>query len=170
MFELAKKYENEIQIAFKPHPMLKPYLYNKWGKQSTDSYYNKWAQFKNGQLETGEFEDLFLTSDAMILDSISFIAEYTAVNKPALFTIGNSSRVNLNDFGNINFTVLYHTKNDMKKDIEEFVQNVVIKGRDYKRAGRQSFITNYLMPPNGKSSAENIYDNIIDEIKQGTER
>lgn len=170
MFEMAKKYEDEIQIAFKPHPMLRPYLYKKWGKESTDSYYQKWADLPNGQLETGEFEDLFLTSDAMILDSISFIAEYTAVNKPALFTVGATSRVNLNDFGAINFDVLYHTDNELKQDIDEFIRNVVIDGNDYKKEARNEFVSQYLMPPNGKSSAENIYDNIIDEIQNGEKK
>jgi len=170
MFDIAKKYENEIQIAFKPHPMLKPYLYKKWGVESTDSYYQKWAELPNGQLETGEFEDLFLTSDAMILDSISFIAEYTATNKPALFTIGSKSRVNLNDFGMINFGVLYHTDRDLKQDIDEFVKNVVIEGNDYKKEEREAFVAQYMLPPNGKTSAENIYDNIMDEIKTGEKR
>ncbi len=170
MFEIAKKYENEIQIAFKPHPMLKPYLYKKWGEETTDAYYGKWANLTNGQLETGEFIDLFLTSDAMIFDSISFIAEYTAVNKPALFTIGNTSRVQLNDFGNINFEVLYHTTKDMKKDIDAFIQNVVINGDDIKETERTSFIKQYLTPPNGKTSAENIYDNMLDEIMNGDKK
>ena len=168
MFKMAEKYKDDIQIAFKPHPMLKPYLENKkWGKKSADAYYDKWANLDNGQLETGEFVDLFLTSDAMILDSISFIAEYTATNKPSLFTIGSKSRVQLNDFGSINFEVLYHTDNDLKADIEKFIVDVVINGNDTKKEERTEFINKYLLPPNGKSSAENIYDNIIDEIQNG---
>lgn len=171
MFEMAEKYKDDIQIAFKPHPMLKPYLVNKkWGRESADAYYNKWATLDNGQLETGEFIDLFLTSDAMILDSISFIAEYTATNKPSLFTIGSTSRVKLNDFGAINFEVLYHTNNNLKADIEKFIVDVVINGNDYKKDERTEFINKYLLPPNGKSAAENIYDNILDEIKNGDKK
>lgn len=171
MFEMAEKYKDDIQIAFKPHPMLKPYLVNKkWGRESADAYYNKWAALDNGQLETGEFIDLFLTSDAMILDSISFIAEYTATNKPSLFTIGSTSRVKLNDFGAINFEVLYHTNNNLKADIEKFIVDVVINGNDYKKDERMEFINKYLLPPNGKSAAENIYDNILDEIKNGDKK
>lgn len=169
MFEMAEKYKDEIQIAFKPHPMLFPYLANKkWGKDSAESYYNRWANLENGQLETGEFIDLFLTSDAMILDSISFIAEYTATNKPSLFTIGPTSRVQLNEFGGINFDVLYHTRGDsLKTDIERFIVDVVIKGKDTKKDERTRFVNKYLLPPNGKTSAENIFDNIIDEINNG---
>lgn len=167
MLDLARKHENEIQIAFKPHPMLLPYLYKKWGKESADAYYEKWANLSNGQLETGEFIDLFLTSDAMILDSISFIAEYTAVNKPAFFTVSSASRVNLNEFGTINFEVLYNTQTNLKEDIEKFIVDVVINGEDYKKEKRTQFIEKYLLPPNGKSASENIYENMLEEIMKG---
>lgn len=171
MFEMAEKYKDEIQIAFKPHPMLKPYLVNKkWGKESAKAYYQRWAELENGQLETGEFIDLFLTSDAMILDSISFIAEYTATNKPALFTIGSTSRVQLNEFGGVNFKVLYHTDNDLKSDIEKFIVDVVINGNDVKADQRTEFIEKFLLPPNGKTAAQNIYDNILDEIQNGDKK
>ena len=53
----------------------------------------------------------------MILDSISFIAEYTAVNKPALFTIGRNARVFLNEYGQKNFEVLYKAKENLKEEI-----------------------------------------------------
>lgn len=172
MFEMAEKYKDEIQIAFKPHPMLFPYLADKkWGKESAESYYNRWANLENGQLETGDFIDLFLTSDAMILDSISFIAEYTATNKPSLFTIGTTSRVQLNQFGGMNFDVLYHTTgNNLKADIEKFIVDVVINGNDTKKEERTAFVNKYLLPPNGKTSADNIYDNIIDEINNGDKK
>ena len=172
MLEMAEKYKDEIQIAFKPHPMLLPYLRNrKWGKEIADYYYEQWANLENGQLETGEFIDLFLTSDAMILDSISFIAEYTATNKPSLFTIGPTSRVKLNDFGNSNFEVLYHTRGDhLKEDIEKFIVDVVINGKDTKKEERTEFVNKHLLPPNGKTSADNIFDNIIDEINNGDKK
>jgi len=111
-----------------------------------------------------------LTSDAMILDSISFIAEYTATNKPAFFTIGSTSRVQLNEFGSINYEVLYHTENGLKEDIEKFIVDVVINGNDVKKEERTAFVQKYLLPPNGKTSAENIYDNIIDEIQNGDKK
>ena len=172
MFEMAEKYKDDIQIAFKPHPMLFPYLRSKkWGLEITENYYDSWANLENGQLETGDFIDLFLTSDAMILDSISFIAEYTATNKPSLFTIGPTSRVKLNDFGNSNFEVLYHTRGDhLKEDIERFIVDVVINGKDSKKEERTEFVNKHLLPPNGKTSADNILDNIIDEINNGDKK
>lgn len=45
------------------------------------------------------FEDLFLTSDAMIFDSISFMAEYMATGKPSLFTSGKRNVLDFDEFG-----------------------------------------------------------------------
>lgn len=170
MFELAEKYKDSIQIAFKPHPMLKPKLDQRWGREKADEYYNRWAELENGQLEQGEFKDLFLGSDAMILDSISFIAEYTITNKPAFFTIGKTSRVNLNTFGKKIFKELYKPNGDLKKGIEDFVVNVVINGNDYQRKKRTQFINEYMLPPNGISASENIYNDMVDIIINGKYR
>ena len=171
MFEIAEKYKDEIQIAFKPHPMLKPKLDYRWGKQSADEYYEKWANLENGQLELGEFQDLFLTSDAMILDSVSFIAEYMAVDKPTLFTVSPTSRVMFNEFGEKAYEELYHTEGEtLKEDIDSFVKKVVIRGMDSKAKSRSAFVKEYIAPPNDKTATENIYDNILDEIQNGDKK
>ena len=74
-------------IAFKPHPILKPKLYKHalWGKERTDAYYHCWETMENTQLEMSDYIDLFMTSDAMIFDSVSFMTEYLYTKKPALF-------------------------------------------------------------------------------------
>jgi len=167
MLEMADKYKDEVQFAFKPHPMLKPKLDIKWGKKKSDEYYAAWQKRSNCQLENGEFKDLFIESDAMILDSISFIAEYTATNKPAFFTIGKTSRVDLNAYGKENFKILYKSENDLKVDIEKFITDVVIGGNDIKSAERNDFINKYIVPPEGKTAAQNIYDDMVNIIING---
>lgn len=158
MITIAEKYKDEIQIAFKPHPMLKAKLIALWGKETTEAYYNKWATLENAQLEEGDFIDLFLTSDAMIMDSISFIAEYMAVNKPTLFTIGKTSRIFLNPFGTECFKFLYQAQGNLPLEIENFIQNVVINGNDIKFEERLEFVKNNIVPPCNQSASKNIYD------------
>ena len=63
MIEIALLYKDKVQIAFKPHPLLKEKLIKLWGAQATDDYYRKWDNLPNGQLETGDYVDLFKTSD-----------------------------------------------------------------------------------------------------------
>lgn len=165
MLEIAEEYKDRIQWAFRPHPMIKTKLENKWGKERAEEYYEKWESMENTQYEDGEFIDLFMTSDAMILDSISFIAEYTITNKPALFTVAKSTRVMLNEYGEKNFEILYKTRRDfVKEDIVRFIEDVVLEGHDEKKSEREAFIKEYLLPPNGKTATENIYDGICETL------
>ena len=110
---------------------------------------------------------MFLTSDAMILDCLSFIAEYTATGKPALFTIGSKSRVLLNELGKEIYEYLYHAQDTLKRDICHFIEDVVIAGNDVKKEGRIEFINENLRSPNHKTAAENVYDNICSYIING---
>ena len=167
MLELAEKYRDSVQIAFKPHPLLKVKLRDKWGEEVTAAYYRKWAELENGQVEDGEFFDLFLTSDAMILDCLSFVAEYTVTGKPALFTEGTHSRVLLNDMGKALHSMMYHAKDNLREEVSRFIEDVVIAGNDPYREERLAFVKNEMMPPNGRTAAENVYQYICDYITDG---
>lgn len=161
MLELAEKYVDEVQIAFKPHPVLRPNLSNNevWGKEKTDQYYQKWAQLSNGLLQEGKYIDLFLTSDGMIHDSSSFVIEYLYTNKPVMFLVNNDSiPEKFNEIGKMAFSNLYHGKN--QEEIEEFVKNIIINGSDYKRNERISFFNSTVKPPNNKTASENIFYDI----------
>ena len=103
MLSFTEKYKDKIQIAFKPHPNLKKQLISHpgWGKPKVDEYYDKWNSLDNGQLEEGDYFDLFLQSDAMIHDSVSFLSEYLYTMKPCCYVIKNENLIDsfLNDFG-----------------------------------------------------------------------
>ena len=165
MIDLTEKYRKKVQIAFKPHPLLKVKLYNhrNWGKDRTDNYYLKWENCPNGQLETDNYIDLFNTSDAIIFDSGSFIAEYLFCGKPSLFTfLNNKVMERFNKFGKMALEYHYHAYNEA--DIINFLENVVFNGVDTKRDNRGKFYRENLVPPNGVSASENIYNDICKEI------
>lgn len=86
MLEFAL-HSNEFEICFKPHPFLKQKLYDHdlWGKDETDKYYFKWARSDNCILNEFSYHHLFLTADAMILDSVSFMTEFLFLKKPMCF-------------------------------------------------------------------------------------
>ena len=164
MINIAKKYREKIQIAFKPHPILKEKLYNhtEWGKEKTDIYYEFWNSQVNTQLEVSEYVDLFLTSDAMILDSISFMAEYMFTEKPLIFTIrDNTIKNKFNEFGEKVFENIYKAFND--NDLTMFIDDV-IEEIDPKVDDRKIFMSEYLLPPNNKTATENIIESINSEI------
>ncbi len=166
-FSLIENFDYKIQIAFKPHPALKLKLYNhpEWGKEQTDNYYSRWKTTKNCQLEENDYDDLFLTSDALIHDSISFISEYCFTGKPSLFTIRDNKVANeFNIFGAKAFQLSYMAYTE--SDIHEFVNNVVINENDKRKNERYSFVNNILKPPNNQTAVNNIVNDLINNIWQ----
>lgn len=165
MLLVTDKYRDEIQIAFKPHPYLKNTLYQHpdWGKERAEAYYRQWEDIENGQLETGNYTDLFNSSDAMIFDSISFIAEYLYSGKPSLFIKASPDvPVQFNDFGRM--ALDHHYQGSEKNHIIQFIDNVVIEGKDTLKDRRDLFYRSELAPPNGKSASENIYEILCKEL------
>lgn len=162
MIRIAKKYKNEIQIAFKPHPILKNRLYIKWGKEKTDNYYNEWNKLPNGFLCDSLYQDLFLTSDAIMHDCGSFISEYLFTGKPALHLHnGISYEKQYNDTAIESLSHYYQARTE--KEIEHFIIDVV-KEKDLKRNDRIKYVREKLMPPNYLTASENIFNDIVSEI------
>ena len=165
MLNIARKYEGQIQIAFKPHPLLRSKLgmEDVWGKEKTDVYYNKWAELPNGQLNEGEYVDLFYTSDGMIHDSASFIVEYLYTNNPVMF-LANDDNVSdrLNEIGKIALSKFYLAKK--REDIIQFIENVIIKGNDIMKVERIQFFNSTIKPSNNLTASENIFNDLKKSI------
>jgi CDP-glycerol glycerophosphotransferase (TagB/SpsB family) len=163
MQEVAEKYADQIQFVFKPHPRLFSELckHEDWGKEKTQAYYDKWDTMENGQLQTGEFIDLFMTSDAMIHDSGSFTVEYHYSVKPVMFVTSNIEEqiTNKNELGKE--AILLHYIGKTKQDIIDFIENIVLKDDDPMKAKREEFKQKYLLPPNDKTVAQNMMDVLI---------
>lgn len=163
MLELSEKYFDKLQFVFKPHPRLMTELYkhNDWGEKKTEDYYRKWASQENTQLETGEFIDLFMTSDAMIHDSASFSVEYHYSLNPVMYIADNFEQ-HIAEKGELGQLALrQHYLGKCKEDIIRFIEDVVLNNNDPMKQGRVDFYNKYLLPPNGKSVAENTMDVLL---------
>lgn len=160
MLELKDKYKDRVQFAFKPHPQLKPQLYRHkdWGKNRTDAYYKAWEEGENSALVSGNYIDLFKSSDAMIHDCGSFIVEYLYIDKPVMFMTNYDRSSQSNAVGKKAFNAHYHGSS--REDIISFIDDVVIGGKDTMAEKRHQFYNDILVPPNGKSVAENIINEI----------
>jgi hypothetical protein len=164
MLEIADIFKEEIQISFKPHPLLKAKLYkhSNWGKLRTDEYFDKWSSLPNTQLDEGNYIDLFLTSDAIINDGESFLVEYLFAGKPAMFLVADDNVTNrFNEFGKLAFNHLYHGRNDI--EVRTFIEDVIIGGKDTLKEKRDNFFKENVKPPNDKLSSENIF-NLLNEV------
>lgn len=157
MLALAKKYADEIQFAFKPHPHLYRTLcaLPEWGEERTKDYYRQWAEMPNTQLEEGEYTELFMQSDGMIHDSGSFILEYLFADKPCLFLEEGEGYPGYNRMSREALNAYHFGLTG--EDIENFLRTCILSGEDSKAEIRHEVLHTYLLPPGGLSAAENIY-------------
>lgn len=176
MLELAKKNINKLEIAFKPHPLIKKTLYNNenWGREKTDSYYKEWSSCSNTLLIEDDYQGLFWNSDALIHNSGSFISEYMVTKNPCLFVtreidymVNNSKCSDLtikwNDYGKKALEKHYHAYS--QEDIVTFIKDIVVDGNDIMIEDRISFVENIIVNNKDKSATENIYDTIVYSIE-----
>lgn len=165
MLDVAQRYKDWLQIAFKPHPRLKSELYRHpdWGKEKTDYFYDRWASMDNTQLDTGDFVNLFKTSDAMIHDSGSFTIEYLFVNKPVAFVAKDieASKSDHNEFARMALDQHYIVGNE--QEVMSFIDDVVLGGQDPMQAQRTEFFETVLKP----NVTGNTSQFIVDDIKKG---
>ena len=166
MRELAIEYTDKVTFAFKPHPRLYTELvkHPDWGEERTKEFYDFWKNSPTTQLETGDFVDLFKGSDAMIHDSGSFTVDYLYFHKPVLYDNPDieAAKATANETGKKAYDVHYRISSN--EDINRFIENVVLAGNDPMKAQREEYYQNYLLPPHGKTVAQNIYDDIIKTI------
>lgn len=167
MVELATENHDKLQIAFKPHPRLINELYKHpdWGKEKADAYYKSWQDMPNTQLETGGFIDLFMTSDAIIHDSGSFAVEYHYSRKPAMFVSRDMTRLleTQSEFGKLAYAM--HYIGESCDDIKNFINDVVLDGKDSLKAEREKFYSDYLLPPGGRCVAQNTINDLVESLK-----
>jgi hypothetical protein len=158
MVELCFKYNDKIEFAFKPHPLLRIKLYNHnaWGKKKTDDYFNKWEKMPNSVFIDDDYVNIFKTSDALIHDCASFTIEYLHVNKPALYICNNNTESYFSELGKMAFDTHYKSYNN--NDIENFIEVVVINQIDIKKNDREFFFNKHLFKY--KNASLNIFNQL----------
>jgi hypothetical protein len=87
----------------------------------------------NGQLENIIL--IFLSSDALIHDCGSFMAEYLITGKPSLFMIRKESVMEQwSTFGSEAINVHYQSRN--KQQLIDFIENIVLQEQDDMKKNR----------------------------------
>lgn len=121
----------DIEWIFKPHPVLVQSVINQGFmtyKEYAD-YVKQWEQLPNAKVVTdGNYLEEFLNSDALITDSISFLAEYLPSKKPIIhLQTGKTSGFNI--IAKKMMKDYYKVKST--QEIDKIFDRVVIKGDDY---------------------------------------
>ncbi len=173
--KFAKYFRNLIEqkrfeffLVFKPHPELKAklYAYPEWGKKKTDEYYNFWIENPNTLLEEGEYIELFQESDALILDSASFLAEYIFTKKPMLFLTREETKNYLNEFGNSCLDCISTANNYLSIDV--FI-NEIIRNQYKIKKEQLIFIEDYYKSLKKNKTSKSILNILKKEIKGTSE-
>ncbi len=162
---LAEEFSDTTYWIYKPHPILKSNSVKAGIFKNTDEYdeyEEKWKALDNARVEnSGDYFALFKASDAMITDSVSFLAEYQFTNKPLLLL--ESGEEVYNEFGNDILRILYKCPGNDIRGIKEFIHNV-IEGKDDMKDIRMSFFEDNLQYMHDGISANKKIFNEIEKI------
>jgi hypothetical protein len=121
----------EVHWCFKPHPLLMRTVveYGFMSRVEVEAYFQEMASLPNVFVfDEGEYIDLFLESDALITDSVSFLAEYALSGHPILF-LRNRFHA-FNEFGQELTRHYYGVRGSDRRGIRRFVERVVLGGND----------------------------------------
>jgi len=167
MLDFAKNHP-ETSWVIKPHPLL---LWSAVDSELFESaeefeeYLQQWNDLPNAQVYTGAYyQAIFATSDGMIHDSGSFMAEYQYADKPMIFLTRED--VETSELGKEILQASYLVDGRDLESIAATMQKVFIEGDDYKAAERKEVFDKYLNYPeyNGMLASEFIYKSIADEV------
>lgn len=168
LFYLAEKYEKRVSFILKPHPSMRVRAVEAGvfaDYAEYDEYIRKWNALPNAKVvREADYLDLFETSDGMIMDSISFLAEYLYVNKPLLFLRRKGQA--FNELGKCIIESHYSANGEDYKGIEDFLKNIVINQNDYMQEKRTAVFEDELnySKDNGCSACEYIYRDICETL------
>lgn len=163
MLNLAKKYADSTYWIYKPHPLLRSHsVLGKVFKsvEEYDKYENEWDSLPNAKVITGgDYFSVFKGSDAMITDSVSFLAEYQFTGNPLLLL--ESGMESYNEFGQEIVCILYKCDGSAISEIEEFVVNVIKDHDEMKHERKQFFEKNLSYIMEGATANRRMYDDIV---------
>jgi len=153
MLDLSDRHP-EIDVVLRPHPNLGFELARQgiMTPAAWQGWLARWAAAPNRAVSTGPgYLDLFRTSDALITDSGSFLAEYLPADRP-LIRLERAGATGLNAVGRELSAGFYRTAD--RAGLEALFARVVVAGEDPLRPERQR-LARLVLPdlPHGTASA-----------------
>lgn len=144
MLNLAEKYKDEITWVLKPHPRFNHAVIknNIMTEKELDAYYDEWNKY--GKLYSqGDYFDLFRTSDALITDCVSFLAEYLPTEKPVI-QLARDDSTKFNKTALLALKHIYSCYNTV--DLSNLVNSVIVNKEDTEKNARCEIAKTFLSP------------------------
>jgi len=170
MYEFAKNHP-ETSWVVKPHPRLMvAAIFEKLfpSVAAYEEYLQKWNDLPNAQVYTGGYyQDIFATSDGLIHDSCSFIAEYQYTHKPMIYLL-NHDKEEFIETGKRLLKVSYLVDGRNLEQIADAMQKIFIEGNDPLFNERLKVFDEILNYPkhNGMTASEFIFKNVTKELEE----
>lgn len=165
ILNLAKKHK-EIHWIFKPHVSFFPALVNDgiMSREEAENYRREWENLENATVSSNDcyYYELFMESDALITDSISFLAEYLPSKNPVIMLKSKKQRENFSELGKLITKHYYKTYNN--KELENTFNRVVLKDDDYLKEERTGCIK-YLNIDETRTNASKIVEYLKREFE-----
>ncbi len=160
ILDLAKKTSDITTWIFKPHPMLRSVIVKEriMSEEETKKYYDEWAKIGN-LYDTGDYFDIFISSDIMITDCASFLAEYLPSHKPLIRLI-NPKCIEFDEVGQRLSKCYYNAHNN--EELLSLFKSIVLNKEDYLKNQRIK-LANTLVNPN-VSASHIIINNILNRL------
>ena len=129
-----------------------------------DLFYDRWNSLNNTSISDNEdYANIFLKSDAMITDGISFLASYQMTGNPLIWT-KNEGCQEFTELGKKMAESLYIIKDTEITKIGELLDRLLFDASsDFLKEKRESFVFESLFDKDGRVSekiAENIFKSI----------
>lgn len=163
--EFAKSHP-EYEFIIKPHPLLKSKCVSTgfMTEDEYEDYIEQWRSLENGNAYTsGNYYDLFKTSDLLITDCFSFLGEYFVSQKPIVL-LKTQERSAFNAFGE-NLTRGMYIPQTIE-ETETLLTDILVNKNDYLKEKRLDILDkNFFIPQNGVGKY--IVDYIKNQIKMG---
>lgn len=128
----------EVDFVFKPHPNLLFALKSTGLMEEDiyDAYLRQLEALPNVTVwKYGGYTELFLSSHAMLTDSVSFLAEYLPTGNPLLF-LDREDRIPLSDVGEQVINMHYKARDFVS--VHAFIQEKVLGDRDPQHEARMA--------------------------------
>ena len=170
ILQYAREHPQTTSWIVKPHPNLKMTTLETGVFKDEKEYYaylDEWNSLPNAKVvEEATYYDIFKTSDAMLCDSVSFLAEYQFTGKPLLLLTRPDQA--FNEFGKKVADILYKAPGTGIPKIFEFLSEVVIGGNDTMKEKRHAFFEENMdyRAGNRPSASEQIFEHICVEINK----
>jgi CDP-glycerol glycerophosphotransferase (TagB/SpsB family) len=129
ILDLASMYPQTIWVI-KPHPKFDDRVVADgiMTQQELDEYYGEWE--KSGTIfRGGDYLDLFKTSDCLITDCISFLADYLPTRKSMFYLRIDVHIDPFNDFAENIIRTCYQIHSNA--EFEKLFSQVIIEGNDF---------------------------------------